>query len=65
MFQFSTSIGYLNEPALAAGWLETASLFGEEYADQVKAALEDPSFNSVRDDGGFQRVAERLTALSI
>ncbi|MBS0630220.1 MAG: hypothetical protein JSS30_08385 [Verrucomicrobia bacterium] len=59
------AFGYINEPALAAGWLETASLFGEEYADQVKAALEDTAFNSVRDDECFQRLAERLTALSI
>lgn len=39
----------LNEPRLAGGWLETASLFGEEFAERVKRELSDPLFDPVRE----------------
>lgn len=51
------AFGYLNEPALAGGWLETASLFGEEEAAQIKSEVHDPAFDGVRADEQFQQYA--------
>lgn len=50
----------LNEPRLAGGWLETASLFGEEFAEKVKSDMADPFFNPVREQEAFRHYADKI-----
>lgn len=44
----SKAFAHLNQPALATGWLKTASLFGPEYKNQAKLDIENPCYDSVR-----------------
>lgn len=54
------AFGYLKEPALAGGWLQTASLFGEEFAELIKSEMQDAAFDPVREHEAFQSYAEKL-----
>ncbi len=50
----SKAYASLNEPAMAAAWLRTASQFGEAYACQVKNILQDPIYDPVRAEEAFK-----------
>lgn len=56
----SKTFAHLNEPALAGGWLETASLFNAECKNNAKEALSSAIYDGVRDHEEFKQYAERI-----
>jgi len=56
---------HLNDPALAGGWLETASLFGEEFAEQVQSELEHSLFDPVREHATFKSYVTKLSPIVV
>lgn len=59
------AFAHLNDPLLAGGWLETASLFGEEYIERLKRDLLDEAFECVKDHEEFSRYAKKLDVLDL
>jgi hypothetical protein len=45
----------LGDVAMAGGWLETASLFGEEYEERVREDLQHEAFDLVRESEQFKQ----------
>lgn len=50
----------LADPALAAGWLETASLFGEEYEAKVQEDVQNQAFDPVREHELFLKLLQKI-----
>ncbi|MCI0382226.1 MAG: site-2 protease family protein [Chlamydiae bacterium] len=58
----SKAFACVNEAVYAGGWLETASLFGNDYREDVKGLIVDPIYDGVREHEGFKHYAEKIIA---
>ena len=45
----------MGDAAMGGGWLETASLFGEEYEERVREDMQHEAFDSVRESEAFKQ----------
>lgn len=50
----SKAYALLKEPLLAGAWLQTASQFGEQYAEKVKNILQESTYDAVRHEHTFK-----------
>lgn len=49
------AFAHLDDPAMAGGWLETASQFGEEYAEKLQEDVQHGVFDLVRESEQFKQ----------
>lgn len=56
----SKAYAALNDPYFAAGWLKTASLFGNNYKEKVKELFQDAIYNQVKNHSDFQDIIQEI-----
>lgn len=56
----SKAFAFLKDPDLSGAWLETASQFGPEFLQQIRAELSHPAYDSVKDQEPFREYVEKI-----